>query len=60
MTKVEQAGCLTGKGARERRQSGVKDEGGTTVERWGRHGCGPPGNDRTTHCDPAAEKTTLG
>lgn len=55
---------FNGKKARDQKQSSVEERGRETVKeerrRLGRHGCGPPGNDRTTHCDPSCEKATLG
>lgn len=56
---------LTGKDAptrwtKEKEKTGGGNEGADAVRRWGRHGCGPPGKKRTTHCNPGSEEATLG
>ena len=45
---------------KEKEKTGERNEEADAVRRWGRHGCGPPGKKRTTHCNPESEEATLG
>jgi len=50
----------SGRKVKEKEKTGGRNEGADAVRRWGRHGCGPPGKKRTTHCNPGSEEATLG